>query len=110
MPLSTVTISVGARVRRQRDDLRRQAVAELEAIRHQKIHRGEAPGAQRAHHQRGAGRAVGIEVADHQHPAARAMREQQLDGACGTPASVPTGNSAASEMSSSVVERTPRAA
>ncbi len=79
MPLSTVTMSVGARVRRQRHDLRGQAVAELEAVRHQEVHRGEAPASQRPHHERGAGRAVRIEVADHQHAPGAAMLQQQLD-------------------------------
>ena len=48
MPLSTVTISVGRALGGERHDLRRQPVAELEAVRHQEIHGRETPGAQAA--------------------------------------------------------------
>ena len=57
-------------------DLRREPVAELEAVRHQEIDRRETPGAQAAHDERGARGAVGIEVADDED-AALAMLEDQ---------------------------------
>ena len=50
-PLSTVTISDGAARGRERDDFRRQPVAETKAIGHQEIDVREVHGAQRAHHQ-----------------------------------------------------------
>ncbi len=65
----------------QGDDLRRQAVAELEAVRDQKIHRRKTPAAQRAHEQRGTGSPIGVEVADDEHqPAALAVLVEQLRG------------------------------
>ena len=79
MPLSTVMMSDGAPFRGQPDDLGREAVAELEAIGHQEIHRRESPGAQAAHDERGAGRAIRIEVPDDED-ASLAMLEDQFDG------------------------------
>ena len=78
MPLSTVMISDGARSRGEADDLGRESVAELEAIRHQEIHRRESPGAQAAHDERRAGRAIRIEVTDDED-APLAMLEDQRD-------------------------------
>ena len=43
-PLSTVTMSVGARCARERHDLGGEAVAELEAVRHQEVDGREARG------------------------------------------------------------------
>ena len=80
MPLSTVTSSVGSAGGGHRDDFRGQAVAEFEAIRHQEIHVGESPAAQRPQHQRRAGGAIGIKVADHEDAAAITMPQQQFDG------------------------------
>ena len=65
--------------RGERDDLRRQSVPELEAVRHQKIDIRKTPGTQAAHDERGAGRAIGVEIADHEDAAAGpAMHQQQL--------------------------------
>ena len=60
-PLSTVTMRVGERVGSERDDLGREPVAELEAVRNEEVHRREAPAAQRPHHECAAGGAIGIE-------------------------------------------------
>ena len=78
MPLSTVTMSDGARSGREPDDLRREPVAELEPVRHQEIDRRESPGAQAAHDERRAGRAVGVEIADDED-APLAMLEDERD-------------------------------
>ena len=75
-PLSTVTISDGRALRRERDDARRQPVAELKAIRHQEVDVRESERAHRAHEQRAAGGAVRIEVPDHEHPARFALRRR----------------------------------
>ena len=79
MPLSTVMMSDGRAFGGEPDDLGREAVAELETVGHQEIHRRESPGAQAAHDERRAGGAVRIEVADHQD-APLAMLEDQRDG------------------------------
>ena len=79
MPLSTVTMSDGCALGGEPDDLGRESVAELEAVRHQEIHRRESPGAQAAHDQRRAGGAIGVEIADHEN-APLAMLENQRDG------------------------------
>ena len=63
--------------RREPDDLGREPVAELEAVRHEEIDVGESPGAQAAHDQRRAGGAVGVEIADHED-APLTMLEDQL--------------------------------
>ena len=64
---------------RKRHDLRCQAIAELEAVRHQKIHRRKTAGAQRAHDQRRARRTIGVVIADHED-ASRPMLQQQRHG------------------------------
>ena len=61
----------------ERDDLRREPVAELEAIGHEKIDGGEAPRAQRAHDERRAGGAIRIEVPDDEHASVRAVLNEQ---------------------------------
>ena len=80
IPLSTVTMSVGDRRRGQRDDLRREPVAELEAVRNQEVDRRESPADERPHDERGAGRTVRVEIADDQDAPALAVREQQRRG------------------------------
>ncbi len=95
---------------RQRDDLGRQPVAELEAVRHQEIDRGEAPAAQRPHQQRGAGRAVGIEIADdHAREPARAMtaRAAPPPPRC-RPACRPAAAAAATALSSAGIAHAAR--
>ena len=76
MPLSTVTISRGACRARERDDLRRQPVAVLEAVRHEEIdvraHRGEP-----AHADRARGGAVGVVVGDDHDALARVDRPRR---------------------------------
>ena len=83
MPLSTVMMSAGRARRGERDDLRSQAVAVLEAVRHQEIdrraHRREAAYADRAGR-----RAVGVVVGDDRHAfaAGDAVRQAHRGGVC----------------------------
>ncbi len=63
----------GFRLRRERDDLRGQPVAELEAVGDEKAD-VRAEGRKRAHAHRAGGRAVAIVIGDYQHALARGDR------------------------------------
>ena len=94
---------------RARHDLGGEPVAEAKAVRHQEVHRREAAGAQRAHHQRAAGGAIGVEVADDQHRVRRGARAA-APRPPGSPRAYRPAAVCSSEVSRSCAERTPRAA
>ncbi len=66
--------------RGDRDDLWRESVAELEAVRHQEVYGDKAPRTQRSEHERSAGRAVGVKIANHEYPAGGAVLKEQVYG------------------------------